>query len=244
MASATTDSSVRGRKAHRFDPRTKLVLLLEANLLLFLHVDTRTEALLTALFVAPLILAGRLRSTVRFAVIYTALLGLGMVEPPTDGRWAWLAIVPMLAVGIRMLLPCLITGAYAFTTTSLGEFTAALRRIHVPEAVIIPCIVVIRFFPTLRRDYRHIRDAMALRGIPTGGGSLLRHPAQSLEYVIVPLLMNATVVAQDLSVAALTKGLGGPGRHTSMADIRMTPFDWWYMAACSVPFALFLAGVL
>ena len=67
---------------------------------------------------------------------------------------------PMIAVGIRMLLPCLITGAFAFTTTSPGEFTAALRRMHVPEAVIIPCIVVIRFFPTLREDYRHIRNAM------------------------------------------------------------------------------------
>ena len=141
----------------------------------------------------------------------------------------------MIAVGIRMLLPCLITGAFAFTTTSPGEFTAALRRMHVPEAVIIPCIVVIRFFPTLREDYRHIRNAMALRGIPSGGGSPLRHPAQSLEYIIVPLLMNATVVAQDLSVAAMTKGLGNPGRHTSMTDIRIGIPDWAIMILCALP---------
>ncbi len=247
------------------DPRAKLFLLLEANLLLFCHVNTRTEALLTALFLLPLFLSGRIRSGVRFTLIYGALLALSLIEPPTEGRgaWlaifpmifllplflsgrirsgvrftliygallalsliepptegrgAWLAIFPMIAVGIRMLLPCLITGAFAFTTTSPGEFTAALRRMHVPEAVIIPCIVVIRFFPTLREDYRHIRNAMALRGIPSGGGSPLRHPAQSLEYIIVPLLMNATVVAQDLSVAAMTKGLGNPGRHTSMGS--------------------------
>lgn len=247
MSTVTTPAppadAARGSHSLRLDPRAKLFLLLEANLLLFFHVGTPTEAVLTALFIVPLLLAGRVRSAVRFAVVYAALLGLSLIETPTSGGWAWLAIVPMLAVGIRMLLPCLITGAYAFTTTSPGEFTAALRRIHAPEAVVIPCIVVIRFFPTLREDYRHIRDAMALRGIPSGGGSPLRHPAQSLEYIIVPLLMNANTVAQDLSVAALTKGLGNPGRHTSMADIRMTPLDWAYMALCAVPFALFLTGV-
>ena len=226
------------------DPRAKLFLLLEANLLLFCHVNTRTEALLTALFLLPLFLSGRIRSGVRFTLIYGALLALSLIEPPTEGRGAWLAIFPMIAVGIRMLLPCLITGAFAFTTTSPGEFTAALRRMHVPEAVIIPCIVVIRFFPTLREDYRHIRNAMALRGIPSGGGSPLRHPAQSLEYIIVPLLMNATVVAQDLSVAAMTKGLGNPGRHTSMTDIRIGIPDWAIMILCALPLILFPTGVL
>lgn len=228
----------------RLDPRTKLALLLEANLLLFFHVDVLTEALLAALFLLPLFLAGKTRPGVRFAVVYAALLALGFVQAPTSGDWTWLNVVPMLAVGLRMLLPCLITGAYAFTTTTPGEFTAALRRVHAPEAVIIPCMVVIRFFPTLREDYRHIRNAMALRGVPSGGGSLLRHPAQSLEYIIVPLLMNATTVAQDLSVAALTKGLGNPGAHTSMSDIRMTACDWGYTAVCLAPFVGYLAGVL
>ncbi len=246
--SANFNSSARAEEKTssrlRLDPRTKLVLLLEANLLLFFHVNTPTEALLTAMFLVPLFIAGKIRLTVRFILIYVVLLILSLIETPSEGQWAWLAIVPMLAVGIRMLLPCLITGAYAFTTTTPGEFTAALRRIHAPEAVVIPCIVVIRFFPTLREDYRHIRQAMALRGIPSGRGSLLRHPAQSLEYIIVPLLVNATTVAQDLSVAALTKGLGNPGRHTSMSDIRMTVLDWLYMMACLVPFAAYLAGAL
>ena len=228
----------------RLDPRTKLFLLLEANLLLFCHVNTQTEALLTGCFLLLLFLSGRTRSGIRFALIYGALLALSLIEPPAGGRGAWLSIIPMLAVGIRMLLPCLITGALAFTTTSPGEFTAALRRMHVPEAIVIPCIVVIRFFPTLREDYRHIRNAMALRGIPSGDGSMLRHPAQSLEYIIVPLLMNATVVAQDLAAAAMTKGLGAPGRHTSMTELRVGLLDWTTMALCALPLMLFLAGVL
>jgi len=60
---------------------------------------------------------------------------------------------------------------------------------------------------------------MALRGLASGRLALLRHPAQSLEFVLVPLLMNATIVSRDLSVAALTKGLGRPGRHTCITEI-------------------------
>ena len=153
-------------------------------------------------------------------------------------------LVSALAVGVTMMLPCFITGAYTFTTTSASAFICAMRRMRVPEAVVIPCVVVIRFFPTIAEDYRQIRNAMALRGIASGGWGLVRHPAQSLEYILIPLLMNATNVAQDLSVAALTKGLGREGEHTSRTLIRMTVVDWLVMIVVTLPLALDIAGVI
>ena len=132
---------------------------------------------------------------------------------------AWIHVVGLFSVGLRMMMPCFITGAYAFSTTRVSEFVCAPRRMRVPESRAIPCMVVIRFFLTIGRDYRRTRDAMALRGLASGRLALLRHPAQSLEFVLVPLLMNATIVSRDLSVAALTKGLGRPGRHTCITEI-------------------------
>ena len=121
-----------------------------------------------------------------------------------------------------------------FVVPRAGE-TAALRRMHLPESIIIPCAVVVRFFPTVGEDYRHIRAAMALRGIAAGRGALLRHPVQSLEYILMPLLMNSNNVAQDLSAAALTKGIGLPGRHTCMTELRLTAWDFLYPALCTLP---------
>ena len=115
---------------------------------------------------------------------------------------------------------------------------------HVPESVIIPCAVVIRFFPTVGEDYRQIRAAMALRGIAEGKAALLLHPAQSLEYILMPLLMNGNNVAQDLSVAALTKGIGLPGRHTSMIELCPKAADILYPLLCTLPMLLFWGGVL
>lgn len=171
------------------------------------------------------------------------LTALGMLDPDALGL-PWLHVVSALAVGVTMMLPCFITGAYTFTTTSASAFICAMRRMRVPEAVVIPCVVVIRFFPTIAEDYRQIRNAMALRGIASGGWGLVRHPAQSLEYILIPLLMNATNVAQDLSVAALTKGLGREGEHTSRTLIRMTVVDWLVMIVVTLPLALDIAGVI
>ena len=219
----------------RIDPRAKLYLLVLANLMLFFHVGTAAEAVSTSLFLLLFFLSGRVRSGLRLSVIYFGLLALELWVVPRAGEGILTNFLSLLSVGIRMMLPCIITGAYAFSTTAMGELTSALRRMHIPESIIIPCAVVVRFFPTVREDYHQIRDAMALRGIAEGKLALLRHPMQSLEYILMPLLMNGNNVAQDLSVAALTKGIGLPGQHTSMTELHLTVWDFFYPALCTLP---------
>ncbi len=227
----------------KLDPRTKLYLLILANLLLFFHVSRTVQAILVVLFLIPFYCAGKRKSALRFAVIYGVMLAADLwLIPKAEGFF--LHFISLLSVGVRMMLPCLISGAYAFTTTTAGEFVCAMRRLHLPEYIIIPCVVVIRYFPTVRQDYIQIRNAMALRGITEGGMSFLRHPVRTLEYVLIPLLMNSNNVAQDLSVAALTKGISIPGTHTCMTELRVTWLDWIWAALCTVPVILFLGGIL
>lgn len=221
------------------DPRVKLYLLLEANLLLFFHVNTVTEVIIVVLFLLPFFLSGKTKSALRFTIIYMILLIIGMMTD-SAGTNTLLNFVAMAAVGIRMILPCLIAGAYAFSTTKPSELFCALRKCHIPEGIIITCAVVIRFFPTVMEDYRQIRDGMAMRNIYIG----MFHPLQSLEYVIIPLLMNGSTVARDLSVAALTKGIGLSGRHTSMVQIKMQIYDWIYMIISTIPLIMFKGGFL
>lgn len=225
------------------DPRTKLYLLLLANLMLFFHVGTAAEAVMTVLFLLPFLLEGKGRTALRLALLYMALLAVDVLVIPVATGFL-LNLLALFSVGMRMMLPCIITGAYAFTTTTVGEFVCALRKLRLPESVIIPCMVVIRFFPTIREDYRQIRNAMALRGIAEGGAAMLQHPAQTLEYILIPLLVNGNNVAQDLSVAALTKGIGLAGAHTCMTRLRMTALDWAYMGLCTVPMVLFFGEIL
>lgn len=221
----------------RLDPRAKLYLLTLGNLTLFLHVSLTTEIILVTLLLSLYFLAGRTKSGIRMSAVYTALVGIDLfVIPIAEG--VLLNFLSLLSVGIRMMLPCVISGGYAFSTTTVGEMVCGLRKLRVPETIIIPSVTVIRFFPTIAEDYRQIRNAMALRGIS------FRNPMEALEYILIPLLMNSNNVAQDLSVAAMTKGISLPGQHTSMVELSMKWYDWGYMVACTVPFALFLGGVL
>lgn len=221
----------------RLDPRAKLYLLILGNLTLFLHVSLATEIILVALLLSLYFLAGKIKSGIHMTAVYAMLVGIDLfVIPIADG--ILLNTLSLLSVGIRMLLPCVISGGYAFSTTTVGEMVCGLRRLKIPETIIIPSVTVVRFFPTIAEDYRQIRNAMALRGIAT------KNPALMLEYILIPLLMNSNNVAQDLSVAAMTKGISLPGQHTSMVELKMMWYDWGYMIACTVPFALFLGGVL
>lgn len=217
----------------KLDPRCKLYLLLLGNLLLFFHVSIGTEVLLMTAFFVPFLFSPQRKLGLRMAALYLLLLAADFwLVPVSDGlllQW-----VALLAVGIRMMFPCLVTGAYAFSTTSVSEFVCALRKAHVPESIVIPCMVVIRFFPTIREDYRQIQNAMAVRGIGGSVGASLLHPMQTIEYIVIPLLMNSNNVSQDLTVAALTKGLGMEGEHTSLVRIRFRMADALYMLLCTL----------
>lgn len=227
----------------RLDPRAKLYLLLLGNLTLFLHISLTAEIILAGFYLSLFFLAGKTKSGLQMGLIYGILVSIDLwVIPIADG--ILLNVLSLLSVGIRMMLPCIISGAYAFSTTTVGEMVCGLRKLKVPESIIIPSVTVIRFFPTISEDYRQIRNAMALRGIAVGKLALLRQPMQSLEYILIPLLMNSNNVAQDLSIAALTKDIGLPGEHTSMVELKMTALDWGYMVICTLPFVGFLGGVL
>ena len=221
----------------RLDPRSKLYLLILANLTLFLHVNLTTEVLLVVLYLSLYFLAGKTKSGLRMTAVYGVLVGIDVFVIPIAEGIA-LNVLSLLSVGIRMMLPCVISGGYAFSTTTVGEMVCGLRKLRIPETIIIPCVTVVRFFPTIAEDYRQIRSAMALRGVTS------RNPAQMLEYVLIPLLMNSNNVAQDLVVAAMTKGISLPGQHTCMTELQMRWYDWGYMLACTMPFVLFLGGVI
>ena len=221
----------------RLDPRAKLYLLVLGNLTLFLHVSLTTELILVGLLLSLYFLSGKTKSGIRMTAVYAVLVSIDIfVIPIAEGLL--LNVLSLVSVGIRMMLPCVISGGYAFSTTTVGEMVCGLRKLRVPETIIIPSVTVIRFFPTISEDYRQIRNAMALRGIT------YRNPMEALEYILIPLLMNSNNVAQDLSVAAMTKGISLPGKHTSMIELKMVWQDWFFMLACTMPFVLYLGGVL
>lgn len=99
------------------------------------------------------------------------------------------------------MFPCLMIGWFMIRTISLREFVAALRALHIPQSVIIPISVTLRYFPAIREEGGHIRDAMKLKQI---------RGFEKVEAFVVPFMMSAVNTAEELSAAAVTRGIENP----------------------------------
>lgn len=92
---------------------------------------------------------------------------------------------------------------------------------------------VLLYFPAIREEWASIRTAMKIRGIHV-----------SLEHILVPLLMSAVNVSEELSAAALCRGLDNPGAHTSLVQVKFGRCDAavWTTTGVLAAAALILKG--
>lgn len=227
-----------------FDPRAKLLLIILAAIYVTLDLSILLEISLILIFILPFFVLNLPLLGLSFLVIYVVqLLGSLYLLPYVESPF-FIYIVSFIFNGFRLLLPGIIAGTFAIKTTSVSEWVATFKTLRVPNWLLIPIAVMLRFIPAVREDYHHIRKAMAFRGIGISAIDLLKKPATTFEYILIPLLMNATQVAEDLTVSALTKGLSLPGKHTTIVQLKWTLIDWLLIIAALIPLILSIGGIV
>lgn len=208
-----------------FDPRSKLCTILFASFLLMFPVHFQAEIVFVTLLFMLFVLNGGFKKGLLFYCIFWLLVwGDYLLFPYIDN--GFVAFVDFLFVGNRRMLPTVMAATFALNRTKISEWIAALKKCHLPFSLIIPLTVLFRFFPTLFQDFRSIRNAMKYRGIAVSTVELFLHPVQTMEFIIVPILMSAENTSLDLSSAALVRGLANPTKHTSIYEIRLKFQDY------------------
>ena len=130
--------------------------------------------------------------------------------------------------------PGFMMGAFFISSTAVSDFIAAMKRMHITDKIVIPLSVIFRFFPTIGEENAAINDAMRMRGIRFGG----RHPGKILEYRLIPLMISVVKIGDELSAAALTRGLGAPVRRTDICNIGFHAQDVVMIVLCAAAFVL------
>ncbi len=222
----------------QLDPRTKLFLLLIANFLLFFHLGVRTEALFVIFLCVLLVLSGKSRTGFLGAVFYVSVLYVSNRVMAHNQTNFW-AILGLMITFVEKFFPCILAGFFAFTTTKVSEWIASMQKLHFPRHIIIPLMVLFRFFPTVRADYHHIRNAMKFRGIAVTVFDVIKQPFLTIEYIFVPLLMSATNTALDLSASSLSRGISAPTAHSSYTNVEFQLQDWLVWGSILTIFALY-----
>ncbi|SHH82657.1 energy-coupling factor transport system permease protein [Sporobacter termitidis DSM 10068] len=203
----------------RFDPRTKIILLV-----LSMIVATTTPSLLYECVLILLIAGfGSVCGKVRYSLIGSAVfmaLYLSTVfylENSTGTMHtmftAWLSLVFKVYPGGML-------AGIAVSTTRVNEFLSAMNKAHISRKIIIPLAVMLRYIPTIREDWRYIKDAMRLRDVSPSIIGLFTHPGMTVECLYSPLLMAASKAADELAIASVTRGIENPKPRTCLIQIR------------------------
>lgn len=232
-----------------FDPRTKILLLLTMATFVLGGAGQKNglgrvvfSGISLALCALPFILllsSKKRKEAVVYAVLYFAMYFMFVfVTPNTKG------LVNFLFLGTSGIatrfLPSVVLGMYVVSSTTVSEFTAAMQRLHISEKLIIPLSVMFRFFPTVGDEFQSINSAMRMRGI--GFGS--KNVGKMLEYRLIPLLTCSVKIGDELSAAALTRGLGGNVKRTNVCEIGFHIQDILMILLCFSAFFMLILSSL
>lgn len=228
-----------GQSKFWLDPRTKILLLIVINVVLIgggiSGVDSIIRFVLALLPFLLLLLEQKYQSSILYLIFISLAMGSEFfLVSETQGV---LNLILVIASGlISRFVPSLVMGYYVVTTTKISEFVAAMERMHIPQKIIIPFSVMLRFFPTVGEENMAISDAMKMRGIQFGG----KNATAMIEYRVIPMLISTVRIGEELSAAALTRGLGKPTKRTNICEVGFSILDVMCIVFAVTVFSLWI----
>jgi len=191
---------------------------------------------MTMIPILLLLFEKKYRSAVRFLILYSAALVLTFFFLSEESTGLLKSFLTGYCGIVVQFMPAMITAWYVVRTTKIDEFMSAMQKIRIPDGITISLAVVMRFFPTIKEEYMSIRDAMKMRGIMLGGGNALK----MIEYRMIPLLFSCVNIGDELSAAAVTRGLGGKVKRTSTVELRLRAADHILISAFTAVLGIFV----
>ena len=198
------------------DPRTKLLILAITSVSVFLNESTLIEGAFTFIPFLLLLQAKHIRLAFKSGAAFIILLALPMLLVPH---------LPVTAGGILYMFAVYIRKLILIRTTKVSTFLAAISRLHLPKGFTIALSITLRYFPTMTEEWGFIKDAMSLRGISASPAGLLFHPVRTMEYVYVPMLVSASKISDEITQAAITRGIDHLERRSCLENIRFRMMD-------------------
>lgn len=225
----------------KLDPRTKLYMILIVSAIVMMSATTPflwgVRIVMTLIPITLLVIEKRYTSAFGFTFLYLAALVLTFAFLSEDSTGILKSLLTGYSGIVVQFMPCFITAWYVVRTTKIGEFMSAMQKMHMPDGITIALAVVMRFFPTIKEEYSSISDAMKMRGISLGGGNA----AKMIEYRMIPLLFSCVNIGDELSAAAITRGLGGNVKRTSVEKLKLRVADWLLIIAFTGAAGIFVA---
>ena len=152
---------------------------------------------LTLLCFLQFIVQGKLKVLLSYGLFYVVL---GILLYGIRYHGFHLAIFSEFYVLMFWNLSPIILISWDLITTSPGELSSFLSRIHTPTPI--------------KSELKTVSLSMKNRGL-TALKNVLLHPVTTCEYVLIPFLFRILMIADQLSVSAVARGAESPGYRGS-----------------------------
>lgn len=241
MGSGLLQASIENRRLI-LDPRTKLLMLITMAVFVLggaaADVIPFAAPMLCTMPVCYLLIDRQYRSLLVYLLLYGGLYFINwQIVPELTGSARY--ILYILTVFIIRFMPGIMMARYVFSSTTVSEFMAAMQRMHVSDRIIIPMSVMFRFVPTVLEEFSAINTAMKMRDIRIGG----KNTGKMVEYRFVPLLTCCVKIGNELSAAALARGLGSGAKRTNICRIGFHVWDIFMLFICGIPYVGLILSV-
>ena len=222
------------------DPRTKVILLLFCILSAMMAPSLEYELMLILLIAVFGIFCGKIKFSIKGTFFYLIIYAATMYIINNMTGIMATSFIAFLGL-FHKVYPCGMLSGIIISTTKVNEFLSAMNRIHAPKKLVIPIAVMLRYMPTIREDWGFIKDAMRMRDITPSFKGFIKNPEMTIECIYVPLVMAASKAADELSIAAITRGIENPKDRTCLIQIKFKIQDI-IVILCFITFFLF--GIL
>jgi energy-coupling factor transport system permease protein len=220
----------------RFDPRTKLMLMICVSTLAIVWRNPAwlacllafTCALLVGGGVGPSSVMSQAKSVLRIiAVLFVVqcVFVRGGAPLLTVGHLTLVTVNGLdvaLAVTLRLLI--FVCSALILLTGDTRDYLLALVQCKVPFEIAFMTMMALHFLPLLREEALDVYHAVQMRGAELRKASLIEKLRVYVR-IAVPILAGAIKRAERTSIAMEARGFRAHPRRTSMRRLQLAPRD-------------------
>jgi energy-coupling factor transport system permease protein len=200
------------------DPRIHLITLLAASIFFFAIRNDWQLHVLIMISVIYLLLNGKWRSSLGYALGYVAAFSLSISLPPstvTEG------IQMLIHLSLRTMPILMISSLFLSLPPSAFLWSGA--RMRLPQHIFIMFCVLLRYSSVLRIEMGSIQQGIRARGIFPRWYSAFLHPARAYECFVLPLIIRGLKLSIEITCAAQFRGLESRRPRSCIYPVGLRP---------------------
>lgn len=228
-------------KAPRLDVRAKIIILILINLIAVFNKSIIFEMVSMSLIILTLIYSRLYKKAVLYSGYYLIMMALFYLSSTfTNPVTSFILVVCMF---FRKVVPIIAFGYCVISTTKVSELLVGLEMLKFPKSIKISFSVILSYIPSLGVEYTNITNAMKMRGFGLTVTNAIIHPLRTSENVIVPLIVRSSTIAEEISAAAITRGIESAEKRTTYYPIKLNFFDITFVLLFSLLLTLSICNL-